>query len=307
MPQPLIIEVAVNGAVSKVRNPNVPQSVDELHACIGACVEAGASVVHVHAGAPVVGGRAAHDAGAYAELFRRVERSHPGVLLYPTLPGGGIGMDMQQRYAHVDFLRAAGLLRVAPIDPGTMNYGVKDDSGRPPVHDAVYQNTYADVDFAFAYCRAHRIGCTMSVFEPGFLQLVLAHKAAGSLPGASIVKLEFASGRRLFGLPPTPASLQAYLGMLGATALPWMLAVRDGDAAATLGREAIGLGGHVRVGIEDYGGARTPRNEELVAEIASMARRAGRPPANARDAARILGLPDAGEAVELRTATGGKP
>lgn len=305
MPAPLIIEVAVNGAVAKARNPNVPHTVDELHASIGACVEAGASIVHVHAAAPVVGGRAAHDAGPYLELFGRVGRSHPGILLYPTLPGGGNGLDMRVRYMHIDQLRAAGLLRVAPIDPGSMNYGVMGEDGRPPAHEAVYVNTFADVDHAFAYCRAHGLACTMSVFEPGFLQLVLAHQAAGSLPRASIVKLEFASGRRLFGLPPTPASLQAYLAMLRAAPLPWMVAVRDGDAAAALGREAIELGGHVRVGIEDYGGGRAPRNEELVAEIAAMARRAGRDPASAGDAARILGLP--GQAAERRIANGGKP
>lgn len=307
MGEPLIIEVAVNGAIGKARNPNVPHTVDELHATVSACIDAGASIVHVHAGAPVVGGRTSHDVGPYAELFRRVLQTNPDALLYPTLPGGGNSLDMQQRYAHIDELRAAGLLRVAPIDPGSMNYGVKDERGRPPVHEAVYVNTFADVNFAFEYCGRHAIACTMSVFEPGFLQLVLAHRQAGSLPRASIVKLEFAEGRRLFGLPPTLVSLKAYLAMLGTATLPWMVAVRDGDAAAALGRDAIELGGHVRVGIEDYGGSKAPRNEELVAEVAAMARRAGRNPASTSEAARILGLPVAGELVERRTANGGKP
>lgn len=307
MGQSLIIEVAVNGAVGKARNPNVPLTVDELHATVRACIDAGASIIHVHAGAAVVGGRTSHDVGPYAELFHRVLQTNPDVLLYPTLPGGSNSLDMQQRYAHIDALRAAGLLRIAPIDPGSMNYGVTDESGRPPQHEAVYVNTFADVNYAFAYCGRHAIACTMSVFEPGFLQLVLAHRAAGSLPRASIVKLEFADGRRLFGLPPTRASLDAYLAMLGRATLPWMVAVRDGDAAMALGQDAIELGGHVRVGIEDYGGPKAPRNEELVAEVAAMARRAGRSPASAIEAARIIGLPVVGEVVERRTANGGKP
>lgn len=287
---PLIIEVAVNGAVAKARNPHVPVSPEELCGSIAACVAAGASIVHVHADAPVVGGAAPHAHDAYLEVFRGALQRSPEVLLYPTLPGGAPGLTLPRRYGHITALREAGLLRIAPIDPGTMNYGMRREDGRPPVHDAVYANTFADVDLAFRYCSMHALGCTMSIFEPGFLQLVLAHHAAGSLPAASIVKLEFAGGRRLFGLPPTRASLEAYLAMLQGTGLPWMAVVRDGDLAATIGALVVKRGGHVRVGIEDYGGARTPRNEELVEGIAALGRRAGRAPASPAEAAAILGL-----------------
>lgn len=287
---PVVIEVAINGAVSRERNPHVPLATGEIVASVDACVAAGASVVHMHAGAPVVGGAQRHPAAPYLEAFRACLARHPGLLLYPTLSGGGAGTSIAERYAHLDELRAAGLLRLAPIDPGTMNYGVRDATGAPPVHEAVYANTFRDVADAFRHCREHALGCTMSIFEPGFLQLVLAHRDAGTLPEASIVKFEFAAGRRLFGMPPVAASLEAYLAMLGRPGLPWMIAVRDGDAGATLAREAILRGGHVRVGIEDHGGPRQPRNEELVAEIATIARQEGRRPATPAQAAAIIGL-----------------
>ena len=287
---PVVIEVAINGATTRERNPHVPLSLEEIVASVDACVAAGASVVHMHAGAPVVGGAQRHPPEPYVEAFRACLARHPGLLMYPTLSGGGPGTAIAERYAHLEALRAAGLLRLAPIDPGTMNYGVRDAAGAPPAHDAVYVNTFGDVDGAFRHCRAHGLGCTMSIFEPGFLQLVLAHRDAGSLPSASILKFEFAAGRRLFGMPPRPESLAAYLAMLGPQALPWMVAVRDGDAGATLAREAIVRGGHVRVGIEDYGGPRRPRNDELVAEVAAIAHDAGRRPATPAEAAAIIGL-----------------
>src|SRR6185369_11409232 len=93
-----------------------------------------------------------------------------------------------------------------------------------------------------------------------------------------------------FGLPPTIASLDAYLAMLDGTGLPWMVGVLGGDVALTLAEAAIARGGHVRVGLEDYDGDRQPTNEELVAEIVALARRAGRPLATPEEAATMLGV-----------------
>jgi uncharacterized protein (DUF849 family) len=130
----------------------------------------------------------------------------------------------------------------------------------------------------------------MSIFEPGFLQLVLAHRQAGSLPSGSTVKFEFAARDRLFGLPPTMLSLKAYLAMFDGEPLPWMVNLREGDLAEGFGEEAISLGGHVRVGIEDYGGGRQPSNLELVSEIAALGRKLGRRPATGAEAAHLIGL-----------------
>ncbi|MCX7160957.1 MAG: 3-keto-5-aminohexanoate cleavage protein, partial [Proteobacteria bacterium] len=72
MDEPLIIEVAINGAVSKQRNPHVPQSTDEVVASIEACLAAGATVVHAHAGDPVVGKGKRHASEPYAAAFGAV-------------------------------------------------------------------------------------------------------------------------------------------------------------------------------------------------------------------------------------------
>src|SRR5438093_643572 len=80
-----------------------------------------------------------------------------------------------------------------------------------------------------------------------------------------------------FGLPPTRASLEAYLAMLDGVALPWSVAVVGGDLLASeVARLALEHGGHLRVGLEDYAGPGTPTNEELVRAAAALAREAGR-------------------------------
>ena len=95
-----------------------------------------------------------------------------------------------------------------------------------------------------------------------------------------------------FGLPPTSAALDAYLELLDGCDLPWSVAVLGGDVVACgIARLALERGGHVHVGLEDYGGARRPSNEELVTEAVKLSAEVGRPVATCAEAAALLGLP----------------
>src|SRR5690606_29027252 len=97
-----------------------------------------------------------------------------------------------------------------------------------------------------------------------------------------------------FGLPPTLTALEAYLELLGDSRLPWFLSVAGGDLCrSVVAPAALERGGHLHVGLEFYGGDRTPTNAELVAEAVELCAAAGRPVAGHDDAVGILGLPDA--------------
>ncbi|HEX2886487.1 3-keto-5-aminohexanoate cleavage protein [Vineibacter terrae] len=276
---PVIIEAAINGARTKADNPNVPLAAQEIVDCITACVEAGASIIHMHAGQPIVGAGGHHDSAMYRDVFMPALQRHPGLLIYPTLPGGGAGTTMQQRLSHVRELAEMGLAGPVPVDPGTMNLGRIGRHGRPPANGHVYQTTFADVDWAFRFCNQASLPCTLSAFEPGFVRLVEAHRRAGTLPAAAIVKLEFGADEVLFGLKPGLRGLEAWLDLFDGDALAWMVSLRDGDVNDLLAGLAIERGGHVRVGIEDYRGPAMPRNEELIAATVRIARGLGRRPA----------------------------
>ena len=57
-------------------------------------------------------------------------------------------------------------------------------------------------------------------------------------------------------------------------------------------QHALELGGHLRVGLEDYAGTASPTNRELVERAVELVRASGRPLATPADAARLLSLPD---------------
>ncbi len=287
----MIIEAAINGATLKDENPHVPRTVNEIVESALACLRAGAAIVHNHNDEPNVGGEGRHASEPYAAAWRQILDHHPDALLYPTCAGGGPRTRVQERYAHMDELREAGLLRMPLLDPGTANFDGLDPSGAPGAGDLVYQTTFADVRWMMDYCQKHRLSPSVSIFEPGWLRLALAYHERGELPQGTLIKLYFGGGRMLFGMPPTPASLEAYLSMLEGTGLPWLVAVLGGDVTDGMAQMAIERGGHVRVGLEDYGGPRKPRNEELVEEVAALADAAGRPAATIGEAAAILDLP----------------
>jgi 3-keto-5-aminohexanoate cleavage enzyme len=286
---PVIIEAAINGATPQAVNPHVPRTLPEIVTDACACIDAGAAIVHHHNEDSLLDAR--HAPHPYREAWTRIYERYPSALLYPTMGGGGAHTTIQERYAHVEELADAGVLRMALVDPGSVSLGPLDADGLPAPIDLIYQNTFADVRYMMDVCRARGVGAHISIFEPGFLRVALAYHAAGRLPAGVKIQLYFGGPALPFGLPPTTAGLEAYLAMLEGTDLPWMVGVLGGNVSATLAELAIARGGHVRVGLEDYAGPEQPSNAELVAEVVRMAQRQRRPIATAAQAAEILRLP----------------
>jgi 3-keto-5-aminohexanoate cleavage enzyme len=292
-PTPVIIEAAINGATPKTRNPHVPRSPEEIAADGIICLEAGAAIVHNHNEEPVVGGRSGvHNPEPYAIAWRAILAKRPEALLYPTMASGGPHTTIEERYAHLPALCEAGVLRVGLVDPGCVNVGGTDKDGLPQAIDATYINTFADARYMFDTCERLQLGPSISNFEPGFVRVLLRYAKAGRMPKGALVKFYFGGENANFGLPPTLPALEAYLDMIKDTGLPWSVAVLGGDCVGSgMARLALERGGHVRIGLEDYAGPRTPTNRELVEELVKLANAAGRPVADGDQAAAILGLP----------------
>jgi uncharacterized protein (DUF849 family) len=286
--EPVIIEAAINGATTKERNPNVPRAPEEIAADALAAIEAGAAVIHNHI--DLGGLTEAEAAERYLEGWRPVLAARPDALLYPTVHfGPPLG------YEHLIPLAESGMLRMGLCDPGSVNLGRVDEDG-VPTGGIVYANSFEQIGRALDVCREQRLGPSLAIYEPGFLRATLAWWRVGRLPAGAMVKLYFSSEQGLtgapFGLPPTAAALDAYLELLEGCDLPWAVSVAGGDVVASeVALLALERGGHLHLGLEFFGGARTPTNVELVTEAVALCDKAGRPVATPDQAASILRLP----------------
>lgn len=292
---PVIVEAAINGMCSKSRNPAVPKGTEEIVADALACLENGAAIIHVHASSFELSIEQA--IAEYAAIFRAILRERPDAHLYPT---GLAAATLPERIAHFQALVEQGLITMGYFDPGTVNIAAEQDEQGLPVGGMAYVNTYDECRQAFRLFARWRLGPSLAIYEPGFLRVVTAYARAGQLPAGSMIKFYFGGGYSPFsgrpavthGLPPTPPSLDALLGMCHGIDLPWAVGAFGGDIGqSSVLPYALELGGHVRLGLEDYAGERAPSNVELIRELGGIARRQGRRLATPDEAGERLGLP----------------
>lgn len=290
----LIVEARLNEYTPRQRNRNVPFSPAEIALDAAACRAAGASIVHYHARDPQTGAPSA-DVALYAETARRI-RAACDALVMPTL-GANTVLDLDQRIGHVEAMAKDDAARAdfVPLDLASLSLPIWRP-GQPTVagDDLVYHNSVGVLKALAARARAVGAKPVAAIWNVGSLRLLEALVGTGVLPDPIFVELFTTEGGLIAGHPGTPRGLAALVDFVpGSIDCDWSVACY-GASNLELARIAIEQGGHVSIGLGDYaypelaGGE--PTNAEVVAEVVSMARRAGRPiatPAQVRD--RFLG------------------
>lgn len=275
------IEAALNGPWGRERQPGIPLAVEEIVADGLAAAAAGAAILHLHAYDPATG-RQRDDWQTYARVIEGI-RARSDALVYPTIPlaGSAYADDARgpaARFAHTEELARRGLIEVAVVDPGSVDFVRFDEAGRPGA-GFVYRNEPEEVRAGLAICARHGVRPGYAIYEPGFTRLGAA--LARAAPGLPVPLYRFMfSDEFAWGFPPREGYLDAHLALLdeAAPGAPWMVAGLGVDIRPLIGA-TVARGGHVRVGLEDAPWGSEMTNRAWVEAAARAVREAGGEPA----------------------------
>jgi uncharacterized protein (DUF849 family) len=173
------------------------------------------------------------------------------------------------------------------VDPGSVNFSRRDlPPGREP--GFVYLNPEDHIVEGLRVAAEGGLTPSYAIYEPGFTRLGAA--LASRFPDLRRPLYRFMfSDAFAWGFPPRSFGLQAHLTLLGeeAPSAPWMIAGLGVDLRRLIA-EAVSLGGHVRVGLEDAPFGCEQTNQALVEEAVRLVRAAGGEPARPADVRRAL-------------------
>jgi 3-keto-5-aminohexanoate cleavage enzyme len=284
----LIVAVGLNEGVTRAQNPNVPITPAEIADDIKECIDAGATVFHVHARDPETEANTWSDIGSNLALFRAATAAHPDAIVYPTYPGEGNYTD---RYKHVVALAEDPEIRfeIAPVMAGPVNrifnHGHEDLAERG--YGFMASQSPFDMTYQIGIANKYDLWISHDIFEPGHIRAVASLFARGVHRRPVLLKF-FMSADEAFGLAANVRSLEVYCDLIPAELdCEWLtLPTATGfEETRAMWEWAIANGGHVRVGVGDNprGEGFGQTNAAQVAQVVELARSLGREIATAAD------------------------
>lgn len=275
MSEPVIITCAITGAeTTRDKQPHLPITPKEQGIAAQQAVRAGAAVIHLHVRED--DGTPSQRPERFKEAIGEIRARVPEVIIQMST-GGAIGETIENRARPLTLKPD-----MATLNMGTMNFG-----------DEVFYNRLRDIERLAARIYEHGVVPELEIYDAGMLETA-----------ARLVKK---------GVLKEPLFMQFVLGVPGGMSgdlrnLMHLLDLRLSHfdpashwAVAGIGRhelplavQALTLGGHVRVGLEDNiyftKGVLAKSNAQLVERIVRLADELGRPVASCKEARKLIGI-----------------
>ena len=268
---PLIITVAPVGAeVTRDNHPGVPYTPAEIAAASLESVEAGASVVHLHAREP--DGKPSGDPKLFAEAIAAIRLKAKPVIMVST--GGAVWMTIEERTRALE----AGP-DMCSLETGSMNFG-----------DDLFLTSRPDSISSAKLAYGKGIVPEIELFDVGHSVAAARMLKEGHLRGPLNVNLVVGVPG---GIDAVPEAIPALLRPLPED-VRWSVTAIGRHQRRMLSIAILMGAAGVRVGFEDNvylrKGQLARSNAELVQDIADVARQLGRVVATADEARKILSV-----------------
>lgn len=291
--RPVIVTCAITGGGDTVgKHPAIPVTPEQIAVSALEAAQAGAATVHIHVRDPQTGKPSAR-LDLYREVVERIRAVNTDVVINLTtgagaryIPSrdnpkvGGEGTTIltpEERVRHVEALKP----EICTLDITTMNFG-----------EYVFVNTPPHLRVMAKAINAAGVLPELELFDTGNLRLALRLIEEGVLKTPSMFQICLGVP---WGAPATPEMMIVMRDMLP-TGSFWT-GFGIGGQQFPMVAQAILLGGHARVGLEDNlyleRGVFAPDNAALVEKAVRIVRALDCEPATPADARRILALPRA--------------
>jgi uncharacterized protein (DUF849 family) len=255
----VIVTAALTGAIHVPRmSPHLPVTPEELIEQGIDAAEAGASIIHIHVRDPETG-----EPSSDVDLFREVASgiaAETDAIVQPTT-GGSAAMSIEERVAVVPELAP----ETASCNMGSMNFGFYDilraydeddfEHDWEPDYledsrDFIFANTFADIESLLETFHEHGTKPELECYDVGHLHTAKHFLDRGLLEPP--LRIQFVMGIH-GGIAAEPEHLthmyQTAEKLFGDQYS--FSVVAAGRKEFPLGTQAVSMGGHVRVGLED--------------------------------------------------------
>ena len=291
MAKKVIITCAVTGADDSVaKNPAEPVTPEQIATSSIDAAKAGAAAVHIHV-RDLETGKPSMEPALYRETVERIRASGVDVLINLTTGAGARWMpspdDASQPGPGTTLVSPAKRLEhiielkpdICSLDMGSINFG----------HHVFVNSPQCLTEMARAI-REAGIKPELEVFEAGHIRFTRHLLDQGEIAEPTLFQIVLGVS---WGAPATTQAM-LYMRDLLPPGAQWA-AFGISAAEFPMAAQAVILGGHVRVGLEDNlymaRGVLAPSNAALVERAAEIIRAIGAEVATPDEARHILGLP----------------
>lgn len=276
-----MITCALSGVVAnRAQCPAIPYTPEEYAAEAKRAYEAGAAAVHIHA--RTADGFPSYEVQDYKNIYDAVTAECPIIINFST---GAIGVTTEQKTAPIKAIKPA----IGALNMGSMNYAKYHTKKKNFVFEAVFSNPFSEIVQIVTAMNESDTKPEMECFDVGHVGNAFPLIDMGLLKPPFQFSLIMGV---LGGVPPTVHNLLKMVDTLPPNS-DWEVIGISHDQWRMVAA-AIGIGGNIRVGLEDNfyvaPGQMASSNGDLVEKAARMVRDQGREPATVEECRKRLEL-----------------
>lgn len=235
----LILSAALTGAATNRSHcPAIPYTPKELGEEAKRAVDAGASIVHIHAREN--DGTPSWRTEVFEEIKAEVRKHSPDVII--NFSTGAIGLSIEERIKHLPVTKPD----MAAFNMGSMNYAIYSKKQKQFYWNGVFENSFDMMIKTVKMMNEHNICPEMECFDTGHIHNAVPLREMGLIPDNACYSLVMGV---LGGIPASVENLLHQIKQVPEGSLWQVIAIsrKQWQLAAT----ACTMGGNFRVGLED--------------------------------------------------------